>query len=347
MGTKPHYSREYRVAPEDDRWHERTDSPYWNESSWLNVMIPELNINGFIWFYHRPNMKLSAGGVGLWDGNGRETYDCLYYAYDEHQPLPEGADVYDFSLANGLTVETIDPLNKYHFRFVNEGIDLDLTWTAMTEPQWMQPPPSEQDLAINPAAREWAPSHYDQFGHMQGTIQVEGKTLEVNAWSQRDRSWGPRTLTFDFPRLSWGWATIDENNAFMAFAVSRRKNQDEVLVDEIQEVVAGVYIKDGLIGHLDSGTLEFTERADDLRPLEQTIRATDEHGRSFEAVGKYQNHLAWHGYSNVLFGWWGLTSWQFEGQQVWGEAWENYTFRQTSRLFREHRRRSGLASRPV
>src|SRR5262249_26467321 len=148
MTTTPHYSREYRVVPADDRWHERTDSPYWNESSWLNIMIPEHNINGFIWFFHRPNMKLSAGVVGLWDGNGEQTYDCLYYAYDEHQPLPEGADVYDFSLPNGLTVETIDPLNKYHFRFVNEGIDLDLTWTSMTEPQWMQPPPSEADLEV-------------------------------------------------------------------------------------------------------------------------------------------------------------------------------------------------------
>jgi hypothetical protein len=98
--------------PEDDRFHPRNDDPYWNESSWISFMIPEHNINGMVYFYHRPNMNHSAGGPVLWDGNGEEIYNCLYWDWNTVQPHPPGCDMNDFSLENGLTVELVEPLKE-------------------------------------------------------------------------------------------------------------------------------------------------------------------------------------------------------------------------------------------
>ena len=101
------------VVPDDDRLHPRDDDPYWNESSWISVMVPERGIGGSIYFYHRPNMKLTAGGPFLFDLTGQEVYDCLYWDFDTTQAMPADADMFDFALDNSLTVRTIELGRKY------------------------------------------------------------------------------------------------------------------------------------------------------------------------------------------------------------------------------------------
>lgn len=91
------------IAPEDDRFHPRNSDPSWNESSWFSFMAPERRLSGMVYFYFRPNMHLAAGGVILWDPSGSDIYDCLYWDWDPCQPFPDGAEMYDFTLRNGLT----------------------------------------------------------------------------------------------------------------------------------------------------------------------------------------------------------------------------------------------------
>lgn len=33
------------------------EDPYWNESAWFGLMIPERKIHGFVYFWHRNNMN--------------------------------------------------------------------------------------------------------------------------------------------------------------------------------------------------------------------------------------------------------------------------------------------------
>src|SRR3954465_4706832 len=53
------------LTPADDRIHEGSDDPMWNESAWFGFMIPEFNLMGGVHFHHRPNMNLLSQKVLL------------------------------------------------------------------------------------------------------------------------------------------------------------------------------------------------------------------------------------------------------------------------------------------
>ena len=50
--------------PAADRFGPADDNPYWNESVWFSLSVPEQRIHGMIQYYFRPNMGLLNGGPG-------------------------------------------------------------------------------------------------------------------------------------------------------------------------------------------------------------------------------------------------------------------------------------------
>ncbi|HTK63994.1 MAG TPA: hypothetical protein VL595_16520, partial [Pseudonocardia sp.] len=82
----------------DEHFHPRSDDPYWSENSLLGFNVPERNLSAFIYFYFRPNMNLVVAGPAMWDHTGEDVYNCLYYGWDQHLAIPEGADMMDFEL---------------------------------------------------------------------------------------------------------------------------------------------------------------------------------------------------------------------------------------------------------
>jgi len=74
----------YLVRPEDDSLHENDGDLFWNESSWVPFHIADRSLSGIVYFYHRPNMKFTQGGLILWDPSGENAYDCLLYDFDLH-----------------------------------------------------------------------------------------------------------------------------------------------------------------------------------------------------------------------------------------------------------------------
>src|SRR5262249_12726890 len=152
--------------------------------------LPEREASAYVYFYHRPNMSLSAGGVKVWDPSGSTEYDCLGYDWDRTQPLPEGAEMFDFTLSNGLTVEMIEPFTK--FRIHHDGaLRADLVWEKLIDPYAFGP---------NAGLEGWSDSadgftngHYQQFGSITGEIEIDGDVIGVDTTAIRDRSWGPRS----------------------------------------------------------------------------------------------------------------------------------------------------------
>src|SRR5690349_13161005 len=112
----------------DDLFHARTNSPYWNESAWFSLMIPERGIDGFIYFYHRPNMLKSSCGVSLWDNSWDEIHNCLFWEFDEHLHLPPGANMFNFELDSTLSCKTVELQKSYRLSFEREGYEVDLAW---------------------------------------------------------------------------------------------------------------------------------------------------------------------------------------------------------------------------
>jgi hypothetical protein len=314
------------ITPQDDYLHPKTDDPFWNESAWFSLMIPERNLCGWAYLHHRPNMNYSVGGYALWDGSGEYSHDCLYFSFGDPFPMKPEFEMFDFRLPNGFEMNCLEPFKQFRFRNHAEECELDLTWTAFMEP-------------VEPGfPLEWGPRHYEQGGRMKGTIRVEGEELEVDCWSQRDRSWGPRTVSVSgHPRSGFPWAVADENNAFIIFPVGAKPAKDDPAYGETDKLIAGWYLKDGKVGRVVDGQRTIPERGPDGRPLRTEMTAVDEHGRTLEAEATWTNWLAFCTYP-FLFEWWSLAEWKFDGFTAWGEDEEFWPLQPARRFLRSHRR---------
>jgi hypothetical protein len=341
------------IRPEDDSFHPHlpgADDPYWNESSWFGISLPERNINGWVYFFHRPNMKLSVGGVALWDGNGEDIYDCLFHEFDLHQALPPGSDMFDFSLreGHGLTVSLKEPLKTYHLVYEGDCCSVDLIWDAINEPVEQRHPESDfakrvaahgDPSVVNPSMAAWGPAHYEHFGRLRGTIDLEGERIEVDTFSIHDHSWGPRQggKRPRFLRGDLHQAVASESSFFSLMANSRIPFDDDPVFGTTEAISYGFYAHDGLIGHLVSGQSTVVERSPtDGRPIRAVIDAVDEHGRQFHAEGIALNALKWMAYT-TYFSYWCLAKWDFDGQTGYGEIVDYFHVSQNRRLQRSLR----------
>ena len=304
------------VAIADDYFHPRPEHPYWNEAGWFSFMVPERNIAGWVYAYHRPNIGYTVGGVCAWDASGAENYDCLMYDWGEPYPTPQGAEMFDFTLDNGLSIAIGEPLMQYHLRYQGNndytagGCALDLVFTGDTLPH---------NAGMPGGLDEWGKGHYDQSGRMTGTLRLGDEVISVDCVSQRDHSWGVRKLHGN-PRGQMIWA-IGAESAFHALAVSRLPRDADPVIGTAEDVIIGYYRKDGQVGDLTlgAGNIRVSERDATGRPVEYHIEATDSLGRRLDARGRVRNMLNWQGYS-WLMTFWSLVEWELDGATAWGEG---------------------------
>jgi hypothetical protein len=326
------------IRPEDDHFHVRSDDPYWNESAWFGFNVPDQLMTGFVYFFHRPNMNYSVGGVAIWDPSGEYEWDCRYYDWAETVELPEGADMFDFSLRNGLTVACEKELQAFKLDYKGEGCEVDLSFDAFLEPQGAA---LGSTLGLPKGSDEWGKGHYDQPGRIQGTIRLGSgtgtETIAVNSLSMRDHSWGPRRYTTN-PRGNFAMAFANEQSGFCFFAGADLPRETDPCVGVPDPLIFGWYLRDGVSSRLISGERTVTERDDRGRPIAVVIDGVDELGRELHTEGRCRNALFWHGYP-YLYQFWCMAEWDYDGHTgVVGEEQDFFPLQQARRYLR------GLAS---
>ena len=305
-----------RIDPSDERFHERSEHPHWNESAWFGLTLPEREASAYVYFYHRPNMSLSAGGVKVWDPSGSTEYDCLGYDWNRTLALPDGADMFDFELDNGLRVEMLEPFGK--FKITHDGaFRADLVWERLTDPfAW----------GINAGLEGWTTEsdgytngHYQQFGTITGEIEIAGERIEVDTTAIRDRSWGPRDAVAA-RRAELMWCCAGAANSFSVYSVSTHDPADDPVLGTTDQVAFGHYTRDGEGAYLTDGTTRVTERGPDLRPLRMELEAEDSLGRTLHAEGRGLNALVWSVYDRT-YQLPSTTLWSFDGVETTGDDW--------------------------
>jgi hypothetical protein len=298
------------IHPRDDSFHDPKGDPYWNESGYFSFVIPERNIDGLVYLWHRPTMRLSAGGAALWDPSGEETYDCLLYDFNTQLTLPDGADMFDCTLDNGVSVECSKPLQSYRLSYKGDAGALDLQWDGFMEP-WHWAPPSPQQLG------SFGQGHYQQGGRVTGTIDVVGETVPVDCLGIRDHSWGPRRLhAAAWTRGGYEWAHASEGSSFLIASASRIPVDEDPIVGTTESVLFGWYIRDGVLANLISGQRQ-VERGPGGRPVRFVVDASDDLDRSLHVEGRFENVLRWHG---PWFTFWSLIRCEFDGREAWGDS---------------------------
>jgi hypothetical protein len=285
--------------PPADRFGETRDAnPYWNESAWFSISKPKIGLHGFVQYYFRPNMGMLNGGPVLWDRSGQFQWNCLYYNWSHLQAMPAGAQKFDMTAANSLTVKVLEPLTRYAIGYDADDLKLDLEWQAVG--------PMHELRTGDPGQRQTARFHIEQPGRMRGTIIRKGETIAIDAFSMRDTSYGAR----DYASLASGgyfWG-IAEGSSFHALAMGEGAEQT---------VIGGYIHKDGVMASLVSGTRRVVEFGR-YGPRRVEFTGTDALGRTMHATGTLDDGLIFTGYTDHTVVW-SLIRWDWDGVTHWGD----------------------------
>lgn len=165
---------ELRQTPEADEW--------WQDSAFVVFNASEAGIGGVMRIGHEPN---HAGGIAaLWFG--LVTKDGTRYRRNTTNPLGDADRLADgFGALDGRYSITHDG-DRVHYRVDDEGCRLDLSVSDFY-PRTDFFPPSAGSLVD-----DFASSHFECSGAITGTIELDGRTYEVDGLCHRDRSWGLR-----------------------------------------------------------------------------------------------------------------------------------------------------------
>ncbi|TGD71801.1 hypothetical protein E4634_16940 [Mangrovimicrobium sediminis] len=288
-----------QTLPVADRFCDNpTDNPYWNESVWFSVSIPERHIHGMIQYYFRPNMNMLNGGPILWDASGLETHNCRHYNWAHLQALPPGMQKFDMRANNSLAVKVLEPLTRYSLSYDHDDLQFELEWNAIG--------PLHELKTGDAGQTATAKFHIEQPGRMTGTLRSGDETFAIDCLSMRDTSFGQR----DYASLSSGgyfWGIAD-NSAFHAIAMGKGREQ---------KVIGGFIWKDGELSSMVSGTRS-VEDYHRLGPKRVTFTATDKLGRTVEATGEIDEGFVFTGYTDHTVVW-SLLRWDWDGVTHWGD----------------------------
>lgn len=284
----------------DHFFGEVREDPYWTESSWFSWAIPKKDICGLIWNHFRPNMNCVCGGPAMWDLSGRHVWDFRYFDFQTMRLLPEGRwgvdyDKFDFRTPWSMDIRMLEPLKTYRIQYDRAGFRLDLTFTAVAEPNIMGQPTSEQLVR---AFR----LHFEQPGRMQGVVELEGERFEVDCYSIRDGGHGPRSLESAKPG-GYAWSTASDGHGWHILAPDAS--------GRTAKAVGGYILRDGVLAAAEDGHRRVLER-EGPRPTKVEIWLKDKLGRELTAIGR--EHVP---AEVMLFPdrgqWWTLFRWDYDG----------------------------------
>lgn len=318
------------IRPEDELFHDPGTDPHWNESAWFSLSVPDRLIHGGIHWNHRPNMNFTWTGIILWDPSGENVYDCLYFDWGEFQPLDvsSGAQMYDFSTPNGLTVKCVEPLQEYSIRYARHSCELDLTWRAFMD---------VINLGYPKGSEGWGHGHYQQAGRLTGTLRIDDLELAVDCGSNRDRSWGARNFnkSWDsFPRHDFPWFNDGASIALNIYSIPEKPPADDPVLGETDRVLYGWFLRDGLVGKIVSGTRRAVERRADGMASVVALDGIDEHGRPVQAEGRALTFIKRPAPPGLL-GFCSFVEWTLDsGETIYGQTGEIFPMEFARRFLR-------------
>ncbi|HVV31026.1 MAG TPA: hypothetical protein VHC41_09110 [Mycobacteriales bacterium] len=294
-GTNETTALTAELSTDDDTFHPRDDDPWWTETVWFAWMVPERNLLGYFYPIFRPNLGVQAGGVLVFDHTGELPWELPVFDYDWHQRIPDGLDLRNASLNNGMTITCREPTRVFELGYDSRDLHLALRAEGVVRPM------------VTRATPPFNKGHIDQICHVTGEMVLHGETIPVDCFAMRDRSWGPRQDGRQ-PQVGYSYAAEDPDNAWLAVTVGKGTDY---------RVTTGFLVRDGVWARLVSGT-RAVDRDEAGRPLGYRIEATDEQGRQLTATGSPLSRQVFTAYPS-MFCWDALVEWSAPGFRGYGE----------------------------
>jgi|TARA_B110000014_G_C20126308_1_gene600354 hypothetical protein len=170
---------------EDDALHGHLSGDEWwfTETAWFSFHHPERKLGGWLYTMARHNIGTVAGGAWVWDDSAHLPWEVLYSSNYTALELPRDVDLRDCELPTGVKIRVEEPKMVYQVGFDDPGrLSVDLLFSAAVEPR----PLVAKGSTFGKSA------HFDQIGHLVGSVELHGEKIDIDCWSMRDRTWGRR-----------------------------------------------------------------------------------------------------------------------------------------------------------
>jgi hypothetical protein len=319
--------------PDDDGYHQLSGDPYETETNWWSWNVPKRKIGGWIHAPYYPNRKTVTWRVFVWDDSGYDPARMAYYKKCEEVPMPDAPDLRDIIFpGGGHSLKMLEPGMKYHIAYDDKSRDfaLDFTFSGSHPPHRAQP--GEPPFINTP--------HYDQVGHVLGTMTLRGEVIPLDCYSVRDRTWGPRggphaaspkVYESDLARVKHPggprWREIERergrgriqyifghaggDTGFLGFVRPADGN-----AEGWSPMNAGYVLRGGVFSALDKTKCRMRSFRDPATGWCSHMQAelTDQSGRTMQAEGFAVSRMSEAGYGTNQ-----LMRWDFDGKTGWGE----------------------------
>ena len=193
-----------------DAFHRPTsDDPWWQETAWFTLMVPERPAHCYVYPWVKANQGILGGGVMVWDDRGRHPWDAMHWDYQWTYPYPELGDLRDITFPTGIAMQ----LRRADARttgstYEHPRCSIDVTFDAILPAHVL----GRRGRHVGHVLRA-----LDQQGHVTGSITIDGERLDVDCYAMRDRSWGP-TGTHTRACTSATTCCAEARSAFVVFS---------------------------------------------------------------------------------------------------------------------------------
>ena len=301
------------IQPRDEFLHPvGPDAGYaTTETSYFGFNIPEKQLNGEIYVWFHPALKVMSASVYIWRGIKRSTLACDYVNHFHFLPFPAG-DIDDYTIAPlGLRIRVIEPLQAVEItcRDPDRNVSFQLLQTA-----------------IMPPGGRPGGHHFTQAMKVVGELNLHGEAFVIDGYFSRDRSWGQERneVARSMPPISWMVGIFGDEFAFHVLAYD-----DAALNPEWaghfpspppgKNLIWGYVRRDGQTFPVVRAPLLTTREPDGLAPRLKVMEVEDTGGKIHSIRGTVDARMPWQTWQNMNV-YFCLTRWECDGRIGWGDT---------------------------
>jgi hypothetical protein len=278
--------------------------PTWGETNFFGFYSADAPLNIGVYTLFRPNLGVVGSTICMNSGDAPQPWRADFCDMQSHLPIPEPRSLASYALANGLTVATLAPNDRWQLAYDDgDGTSIDVTYQALMPPFDIHDPAmdpivaaQQQQAADGQGSFAWGTAyngHFDQTGHYSGEVSLRGRRIPIDCTSTMDHSWGPRAERGG-PNMSWLHAHFSDDYAIHAIF-----SFDETRGGRDLELAHGYVLRDGTVHGLAGGQGVTTRDADFYaRTIELDL--TDAAGDTHHLSGRGLTRFPWQAWPNMV-----------------------------------------------
>ena len=290
-------------------WKERNPHYALTETLYFNFIVPEEKLSALLYMWHHPNLGVVSAGPLVFRGTRQDVFEADifdYRAWMSDADLP--TDLGNIRFDNGYAIRKSgdafdlsykDPFNGNGFAIRQDPVSERVFW---------------------PGGK-----HFEQVMHVTGEVVLDNRSIPVDSYSIRDRSWGEARLEapVNAPPPAWITGVFNEGFAFNVTATddpTRQPAWGGAFDIRPQDALKfGWIIFDGKTTAITAISKKTIYAADKLIPLELHMSLTDQLGRTFDIKGRIDASIPFSPSPNVraIIA---LARWECDGMVGYGEV---------------------------